>query len=207
MNDHEQNPQDNGPPEPKRDRERFNICRELFDWGQALMYALIFMMVGLAFFARLLSVSGDSMRDTLYDGEYMLIGSQFAEPRSGDIVIIIKNDFLVYNAATGRSSAEPLVKRVVAVAGQTVTVDYAAGRILVDGIAFDEPLTIRGPTSQASIREVTYPYVVPEGHVFVVGDNRNSSSDSRSFGSVDRRMIVGRLLLRLTPFRKFGPVA
>jgi signal peptidase I len=178
----------------------------MFDWGQALMYAIVIILLGLTFFGRMLSVSGNSMLNTLHDNEFMLVSNLFYNPGPGDIVVFIKSDFDVWREDYGRYSVEPLVKRVIAVAGQTVEVDYANQRVLVDGAVIDEPY-VREPVRAVPDREVDYPYTVPQGHVFVMGDNRNATTDSRQIGPVDNRMIIGRLILRLTPFSKFGPVS
>jgi signal peptidase I len=132
------------------------------------------------------------MTNTLQDGDW-LVAVQKSEYERGDIIIITQPNY--FN--------EPLIKRVIATEGQTVDIDFTEGVVYVDGVALDEPY-INAPTHEPE--DFTEPVTVPEGCVFVMGDNRNRSTDSRSerVGCLDERLILGKVFLRLTPLNKFG---
>ena len=185
-------------------KQPFDIKRELFEWSGALVSSIVFVVILFAFITTIFSVSGHSMDPTLADGEMMLISRLFYEPKPMDIVMFCQEDVKVDNTETGRQI--PLVKRIIAVGGQTVTIDYGAGTVTVDGVAIEEDYILE-PMRQKSFPEVSTTYV-PEGYVFAMGDNRNDSMDSRSpsVGVIDERFILGRVLLRLSPLNKFGLV-
>ena len=183
----------------------FDLRVEVYDWAQALVGAVVFVVLLFALALSMFSVDGASMDPTLHDKQRLLISNWFYTPASGDIIMFTKKGVHVTGADPDRDA--PLVKRVIAVEGQTVRIDVDAGTVYVDGQALDEPYTAEALRSRGDwlpAGEV----VVPEGHVFVLGDNRNASSDSRSsmIGMVDRRYILGRVLLRILPFDKFGTV-
>lgn len=173
--------------------------RELFEWLQMIMGCVLVAVVLFNCFARLTRVDGDSMNDTLQNGELMLVWSLGYTPKQGDIVVLNKTtaDFLGNRA---------IVKRVIATGGQTVDIDYTTGTVYVDGVPLDEPY----------IREEMYlPYVstmqqthwvVPEGSIFVMGDNRNASTDSRDdrLGTIDEDYVLGKAFFSIFPFSKFG---
>lgn len=153
--------------------------------------------------ARLTRVDGDSMNNTLQDGEIMLIWSLGYIPKQGDIVVLNKTPVLL----TGWTEPRAIVKRVIATGGQTVDIDYVAGLVYVDGQPLDEPylpeeMYLPGPTMQQTHWEV------PEGSIFVMGDNRNHSTDSRDIqlGPIDTDYILGRAVLALWPSERFGAV-
>ena len=135
------------------------------------------------------------MVPTLQDGDRLLVTTSLlsGDYEYGDIVIIQKGSF---------AGGEPIVKRVIATEGQTVDIDFDAGVVYVDGTALEEPYT-REPTWTQEGTE--FPLTVPEGCVFVMGDNRNDSDDSRdsALGPVDTRCVLGRALLLAVP----GPTA
>ena len=140
---------------------------------------------------RLVVVSGPSMRDTLVDGDYLfLVGNLFFnEPKQGDIVVACKDTF---------RDGEPIVKRVIATEGQTVDIDFGRGIVYVDGVALDEPYTLTPTNLQEG---VSFPLIVDENCVFVMGDNRNDSKDSRchEIGQIDYRQILGKAVFLLFP--------
>jgi signal peptidase I len=143
------------------------------------------------FCIRMVIVSGTSMCDTLENGDYLLvIGNLFyRDPQPGDIVVACKDSF---------RDGEPIIKRVIATEGQTVDIDFAKGIVYVDGEALNEPYV----STYTNISEGGYfPQVVEKGHVFVMGDNRNDSLDSRSpeIGQLDHRQILGRAVFLLFP--------
>ena len=139
----------------------------------------------------IIGVSGDSMKNTLLDGERIVISNLFYKPKQGDIVVLTKYSFL----------DEPIVKRVVAVEGQTIDIDFDKGEVYVDGELLHEDY-IAAPTHRSY--DVTFPQTVPEGCVFVMGDNRNASNDSRNgeLGMVDRRCIMGKAYMIILPINK-----
>ena len=147
---------------------------------------------------RVVVVSGPSMNDTLYDGDCLLVISNvfYRDPKFGDIVVASKDGF---------EDGTPIIKRVIATEGQTVDIDFAEGIVYVDGIALDEPYT-RTATNLAE--GVPLPVVVSEGSLFVMGDNRNSSKDSRSYeiGLVDKREILGKAVFLGLPGTNKGQV-
>ena len=165
----------------------------IFDWLQCIVSALVLCMLLFTFAGRMVSVFGPSMEDTLIEGDRLIISNLFYTPKQGDIVVLRKESFM--------SSA--IIKRVIATEGQTIDIDFDNGIVYVDGVALEEPYIKELTERQWDFkREVT----VPEGCVFVMGDNRNKSTDSRSdsLGFVDTRYILGKALFRVMPFEKFG---
>ena len=165
--------------------------RWLYEWVQALVTVVLCAVVVFAFAARLVLVSGPSMRETLQDQDCLVVLNPLlcGSFDAGDIVIIQRETF---------RDGEPIVKRIIATEGQTVDIDFDAGVVYVDGAALEEDY-IRQPTYLEEGLE--FPCTVPEGCVFVMGDNRNDSDDSRDpdLGPVDTREILGRAVFVLLP--------
>lgn len=173
----------------KREQKKPTLRSEIYDWVQSLITALMICVVLFLFFVRVIDVSGDSMNPTLFDGNKMLVSDLFYKPKVGDIVIFKKDEY---------DPDKALVKRVVAVGGQTVNIDFDTGIVYVDGEPIEEPYTA-DPTFNKL--DFMGPWRVPEGSVFVMGDNRNASTDSRDkrIGNVDERLIIGRAYLVIYP--------
>lgn len=171
--------------------KRLQQSREGYEWVQALVCSVLTVVLLFTFAVRVMRVDGPSMRETLQDGDLLLVVNRLLSgaPDTGEIVIVRKESF---------ESGEPIVKRVIATAGQTVDIDFAAGTVAVDGTVLDE-LYLREKTY---LDEGTaFPLTVPEGCVFLMGDNRNDSRDSRdpALGPVDIRCIVGRAVFLAIP--------
>ena len=168
---------------------------EALDWLQCIVSALVAMILIFTFFARTVMVIGVSMVPTLEDGNRLVVSRLFYQPKRGDIVVLRKESFM----------QDPIVKRVIATEGETVDIDFEAGVVYVDGVALDEPY-VNSLTTEPE--DFTEPVTVPKGCVFVMGDNRNRSTDSRDdrVGCVDTRYIIGKALLRLSPLNRFGAV-
>ena len=164
--------------------------RDLYEWAQALVCSVLAVVLLFTFVIRLIGVDGHSMVPTLQDGDRLLVLNAMLDNDYGygDIVVLRKDTFL----------EEPIVKRVIATEGQTVDIDFTAGAVYVDGQLLEEDY-IRQPTYLEEGLE--FPVTVPEGCVFVMGDNRNDSDDSRDpeLGPVDTRQILGRAVFVLFP--------
>ena len=161
---------------------------------------LIFLLFVSAFFFRHSVVSGDSMLSTLHNGEHLLISNLLYEPQAGDI-IVCQLEPEQEQKFSHISPKEPLIKRVIATEGQRVKIED--GELYVDGIKIEESYVFRdGRDSIVYMQEIT----VSPNHVFVMGDHRNDSLDSRYFGEIDSRLIIGRVILRIFPFNSFGSV-
>lgn len=157
--------------------------------GVLLVFSLLF---------RVVIVSGPSMNSTLVDGDWLLLlgNVMYREPQHGDIIVASKDNF---------DDGKPIIKRVIATEGQVVDIDFAAGIVYVDGEALDEPYTL---TATNLDEGVNFPLTVEEGCLFVMGDNRNWSKDSRSpeIGLVDKREILGKALFLFFPGNDGGDV-
>lgn len=164
--------------------------RELYDWIESLMVALIFCVILFSFILRLITVSGPSMNPTLYEGNKMLVSDLFYKPKAGDVV--------VFKNVDDNNEEKALVKRVIATEGQEVNIDFEHGIVYVDGEPLEEDYAAEPIHNKL---DFIGPKTVPEGCVFVLGDNRNSSRDSRarSIGMVDERLIIGRVYAVLYP--------
>ncbi|MGN0663287.1 MAG: signal peptidase I [Faecalibacterium sp.] len=169
--------------------------QELLEWYEALISAALVLVLVFSFFFRIIQVDGESMVPTLYHGDKLIVWGAGYTPERGDVVII----------DSGTSYGKPLVKRVIARGGDTISIDYGAGTVTVNGTVLEEDY-IAAPTHLGY--DVTYPLVVPEGTVFVMGDNRNASLDSRAsyIGCIDEEDILGKVLLCFLPFSDFGVV-
>ena len=175
-----------GPQETEEKKEPESIESTAYCCAQALITAVVGVVVLFTFFVRLIGVSGGSMQDTLYTGDRLLVlNSVFCDFQPGDVVVV--ND---YNAELD----ETLVKRIIAVGGQTVDIDFTSGVVYVDGQPLEEPYTKEPTYKSDSIR---FPLTLEEDEVFVMGDNRNHSTDSRSgqLGPVKEGYLQGKALL------------
>mgnify|MGYP000411882348 FL=1 len=165
--------------------------RDLYEWVQSLVGSVLVVVAIFTFVIRMMGVDGHSMLNTLQHGDRLLVVNSmlYHNYKYGDIVILRKN---------GVFDDDPIVKRVIAVEGQTVDIDFAEGIVYVDGEALEEDY-IREPTYTAEGTE--FPLTVPEGSIFVMGDNRNHSSDSRSsdLGTVDTRYVIGKAAFLIFP--------
>ena len=166
---------------------------EIYDWLRCIVTAIVACVIIFVFFARIVGVVGSSMVPTLHEGDRIITSNLFYTPKQGDIVVLRKQAF----------DERAIVKRVIATEGQTVDIDFEAGVVYVDGVPLQEDY-VNAPT--LARLDFDGEITVPEGCVFVLGDNRNASSDSRDadLGCVDTRYILGRAYLILLPFRDFG---
>ena len=172
-------------------KEQQTEQRAAYEWVQTLIGSVLAVVLLFTFVVRVVVVDGSSMRETLQDHDLILLLNDplCGEYEAQDIVVLSKETF---------ENGSPIVKRVIATEGQTVDIDFDAGVVYVDGAALDEPYT-REPTWTPE--GVEFPLTVPENHVFVLGDNRNHSSDSRhiDLGPIDERMVIGKAVLLAVP--------
>ena len=166
--------------------------QNVFEWYEALISAALVLVLIFSFFFRIIQVDGESMVPTLQNGDKLVVWGAGYEPQRGDVVIV--DSYTAYG--------KPLVKRVIAKGGDTVSIDYETGTVMVNGEVLQEDY-IAEPTYLGY--DVEFPYTVPEGTVFVMGDNRNASLDSRStyVGCIDERDILGKVLVCFLPFSDF----
>ncbi|MEA4954799.1 MAG: signal peptidase I [Pseudoflavonifractor sp.] len=185
-------------PEDQAAEEKGSVKLDLYFWMQALVMALVSLILVFTLVGRVIGVVGSSMVPTLHQSDLLLLQSIGYTPKQGDVVVLRKPSFMT----------EPIVKRVIAVGGQHVTVDYDAGTVTVDGQALDEPYINELMVDTMNPYMTVLDGTVPEGSIYVMGDNRNHSSDSRDqrLGTVDERYVLGRALCVVLPFQDFGPV-
>ena len=167
---------------------------DLYEWIQSLMTALVICMAIFIFIIRVIDVSGSSMFPTLHDGDKMLVSNLFYTPHAGDVVVF----------KTDRYDPErALVKRVIATEGQEISIDFDRGIVYIDGLPVEEDYIAELTKTKL---DFIGPQTVPEGGMFVMGDNRNASTDSRKkeIGMVDQRMLLGRAYYVIFPLSDTG---
>lgn len=168
----------------------------VYEWLDTLVYAVILLLFVFTFLIRVVGVSGNSMNPTLKSGDTLTVKSINTHVNRGDIVVVTQPNFL----------GEPLIKRVIAVGGDELNIDFFEHQVIVNGVVLNEPY-IAEPTELMG--DTIFPITIPEGKIFVMGDNRNDSLDSRSktIGLIDERYVLGVANYRLFPFSSFGGVA
>ena len=168
---------------------------DLYDWINSIIAALIVCVLVFVFLARMVNVVGSSMYPTLEENDKIIICNLFYEPQQGDIVVLRKDTFM----------DDPIVKRVIALEGQTVNIDFENGIVYIDNKAIDEPY-VKESTFSGNYGNLTPPEVIPEGKIFVLGDNRRISLDSRSseIGLIDVKDVIGKAQFIAFPFDHFG---
>ena len=173
-----------------------SLVSELYEWAEAIVFSLAVVVLLFTFVFRIVGVDGSSMENTLQNGDRVIISNLNYTPKQGDIIVFPVNQEVL---------KMPLIKRVIAVGGQTVDIDYSKGTVKVDGKTLTEPY-IKELTTVKWPNTISFPIKVPKGKVFAMGDNRNDSRDSRfpEIGFIDTRNILGKAILRIFPFGKFG---
>lgn len=195
----ESEPVDNEAEEPTAPKKKINALKELYGMLHDVIYLLAAVTLVFVFVVRLVGVQGDSMLPTLHNGDYLVLESNFLfggdDLEYGDVVVINLPEYQ-------HNTDGPIVKRIIATEGQTVDIDFNTGMIHVDGVRLVEDY-INQPTYYNWEGEfaLQYPVTVPEGCVFVLGDNRNNSMDSRyaPIGMVDEQYVLGKVLFIVLP--------
>lgn len=175
---------------------------DAYEWVSSLVFAVLLMLALNLFGFRSITVHGDSMKNTLLNTNQIIASSCFYNIEHGDIVVIQADK--IYNQNSG-FFGEPIIKRVIGLSGDVIRFDFEAGEVYRNGEKLSEPYIAEATTLKQQC-ESGIDYVVPENCVFVMGDNRNVSRDSRdmaSVGFVDKNLIMGKALFRYFPFGEF----
>ena len=199
----------------KKPKEKKTPVREVFDWVEIIALSLAFVLLTFSYIARQARVDGSSMRETFHHGESIVISNLFYTPKQGDVIV-----FQVPNSPL---TTEPIIKRVIAVGGQTVYIDFDNWKVYVyddASLTVDQVLATVHPLDEPYIEAMreklesytvmngknsyggyTYPLTIEKGKLFCMGDNRNGSTDSRwtILGPVDERYVLGKVLFRIYP--------
>lgn len=178
--------------------EKGRFTRGVFEWAEEIVLAISLVVLLLSFVLRVVTVNGLSMEPNYHQDDRLIVTSILPEIQQGDVVVIV--DVL----------ENPIIKRVVATEGQTVDIDSEQGIVYVDGIPFDdEAYGVKSGITRldgTSLKHLEFPQMVPEGFVFVLGDNRTVSNDSRyvDVGMIDQRKVLGKALVNIFPLDKIG---
>ncbi len=173
------------------------IIVNVYEWVEALITSLIAVVIVFTFIFRVVNVSGPSMLPTLKSNDRVILNSMFYKPQNGDVVVITHTNKL----------KEPIIKRIIALENQVVDIDLNSGTVKVDGVELDESEYIQNEiTNQPTDYE--FPLKVPKGHVFVLGDNRPISCDSRysDVGMIDEKYILGKAEIIVFQFNRIGKI-
>lgn len=177
-------------------KQREGLAPNVYEWIQAFLGPMVFVVLLLTFVFRIVNVDGTSMMNTLHDSDKVIVTNLMYEPADGDIVVI----------SHGQEYPTPIIKRVIATEGQSVKIDYENNRVIVDGIVIEQPYIPEPMIDDPMTYDLEIPEVVPEGKVFVMGDNRNHSLDSRSqkVGLINKTDIIGKAQFIILPPNRFG---
>lgn len=184
-------PQAAGEAPAKRD-----TASEVYEWLESCVFAIVVILLIFTFFFRSATVSGSSMVPTLHNGERLILRQiGYNDPQYNDIVVVDRT----------QHGEPPIIKRVIGKAGDEIDINFRTGSVYRNGELLEEPYINEPTTSQ---HDVVFPVTVPEGCLFVMGDNRNNSADSRmsEIGMIDLRRIMGKAIFRFLPVNKIGVV-
>ncbi|MBR1591770.1 MAG: signal peptidase I [Ruminococcus sp.] len=192
---------------------RNNFLKSAADLAETLVISFFVMMMIFTYIFNVITISGDSMRNTLMPDDRVLV-SLFGTPENGDVIIVNAQQAFLLDENNSVSAEQGLhkniVKRVIAHGGQTVDIDFSKGTVSVDGEILDEEYLTLGLTHvDGGAFTGQYPITVPEGFYFVMGDNRSISKDSRfsDVGFISDESVVGTVLIRIYPLDTFGSLA
>ncbi len=186
-------------------KQKTNWVKELRDWVFAIVIAVVVALVVRNYVFTLVKVQGQSMEPTLHNADRLYVNRFFYTPEKGDVVIFVSES----------DPHRPYVKRVIGTAGDTVYIDFRTGDVFVNGKLIDEPYIkeetiLSGSYIMSLMSSGQYgpdnPIVVKEGHIFVMGDNRNNSKDSRELGQIPLEEVLGGAVFRFWPLNDFGSV-
>ncbi len=180
-------------------RKLSGFAAEVYEWMEAIAFALAIVVILFTFVFRVVSVSGGSMDTSLTNGDRLLVNSLFYEPEQGDIVIVVKET---------EHTSDPIIKRVIACPGQTVRYDSSTHVVYVDGQPLDESSYIDADKNGGASAWLSEEVTLGDDEYIVMGDNRKISFDSRNqdLGAVSREDILGEVMIRIYPFNSIGEV-
>ena len=188
-------------PKDLKEEEPVNIANEILDWIESFVFAVFVIILIFIFLFRIVTVDGHSMDSTLSDKDRVIISHLNYDPKNDDIVVVNSS---VLN--------KTLIKRVIGIAGDTVKIDYNVNTVYVNGKAIsnehiDNTMLDKGMFDPSfKISDGVYEYKVPENSIFIMGDNRNNSTDSRTIGFISKDDVMGHVIFRLYPFKEFGSI-
>lgn len=188
-------------PDDLKEEQPVNIVNEILDWVESFVFAVFVIILIFIFLFRIVTVDGSSMNSTLEDKDRVIISHLNYKPENDDIVVV--------NSSVLQKT---LIKRVIGVAGDTVRIDYSKNKVFVNDKEIsnehiDSTMLDKGMFDPSyKVSDGVYEYHVPQDSIFVMGDNRNNSTDSRTIGFISNDDVMGHVIFRLYPFKKFGSV-